>query len=326
MDKFLKKLGNLAKKFEKILIGILVIIFVAIILVAVSGYSIVKSLNQSSSISGRAVGSAPTVMDEMMYSEASVDYSKNVIMPPEPGGSASTPELPQDKKIIRNGSLSLLVKNSEEVVDEISTIVESADGFVENVSLSEYSEGIKSGYITVRVPADRFFEVFTSFKELAVKVQNENVGTTDVTAQYVDLEANLDNLKTEEKQYQKIMDSAKSIEDILKVSEKLSNVRNRIERLEGQINLLSRQVSMSTITVSLTAEKQVQVFGIVWRPLTIIKQAFRDMLSGFIDLINWLINLAFKLPVLILKLIILVLIIVGVWKLLVWGRRLIFRK
>jgi len=254
-----------------------------------------------------------------------IDYSKNIIRP-EPIPNPSTPELPQDKKIIRNGSLSVLVKDSEKVVNEITGVTESFKGFVENVSLYEYTEGVKSGYMTIRVPAESFFDVMNVIKGLAVKVENENVNTNDVTAEYVDLEANLKNLKAEEGQYQKIMDSAKSIEDILKVSERLSNVRNRIERLEGQLNLLSRQVSMSTISVSLTAEKQVKVFGIVWRPLTVIKQAFRDMLAGFVDLINWVINLVFKLPILILKLAIIVLIVVGVWKVLMWGRRRMFRK
>lgn len=257
-------------------------------------------------------------------------YSKGVAtpsvspMPPIYDTPASSATVPADKKIIRNGSLNLLVKGAETASSEISKIAEANDGFVENSNIYEVSEGVKSGSISIRVPSKNFNTVMEAIKAIAVKVTNENVSSNDVTAQYVDLEAQVKNYRAEEKQYQEIMARAVKIEDILNVASRLADVRGRIERTEGQLNYLSRQVDMSTINVSLTAEPEVKVFGIVWRPLTVLKQAFKSMLTELTGFIDWLIRFIFMIPVYILRIAVIAIVICVLWKIILIVKRKMF--
>src|SRR5680860_115302 len=220
-----------------------------------------------------------------------------------PESSASLDQITKsEKKIVKNGSLSVLVEKVNETVNSIKVLAESFAGSIDSVNIYNVTDDTKAGQVIVRVPNEKFDEAMVGLKKLAVKVNNERVDTTDVTAQYVDLESNLKNYQAVEKQYIDILKSAKNVEETLAVYQKLSEVRGRIESIQGQINYLSRQVSMSTISINMTSEEDVSVFGIIWHPLTVLKQAFRNFLVDMVDLANRLLLWAFKLPGILIRL------------------------
>lgn len=202
------------------------------------------------------------------------------------------------RKVIRNGSLELLIKKAEETAENIKVLAERLEGFVQYSQIYEVTTEIKSGTVTIRVPANKFNEAVSEIKKLAVKVESESVNASDVTEQFVDLEARLKNLRAEEEQYLQILKRAVTVEDTLKVTQYLSSVRSQIEQIQGQLQYLSRQVDMSSITVSLTEEADVEVFGIRWRPLFVIKQSFRNMLTNLTKYADAMIGFIFNIPVL----------------------------
>lgn len=228
------------------------------------------------------------------------------------------------RKVIKNASLSLLVKEVEETAQSIKNIADSLEGFIASSQVYEVSEGVKSGTITIRVPADRFDKALIEVKKLAVKVEREDISASDVTEQFVDLEAQLRNLRAEEEQYLKIMDKATTVEDTLSVAQRLYDVRRRIEHIQGQLQYLAHQVDMSTITVHLISEADIEVFGIRWRPLFVVKQAFRSMLEGLTRYVDAIIRFVFALPVILLWLITIGLVVIAGWKVLRWIRRKFF--
>jgi hypothetical protein len=273
-------------------------------------------------VSGNSIGmpySGGAMMEKQSYSSgrdaSAYDYAVAPTIVPSPN-SASTGNLPADKKVIKNGSLGMIVEKAEETAGKIQEIAKKYAGFVESSNIYDYSTGnsVKTGGITVRVPEDKFDLAMADIKKLATKVTSENVSSSDVTAQYVDLESSLKNMKAEEAQYREIMARAVKIQDVLDVSSRLADVRGRIERTQGQINYLSRQVAMSTIVVSLTSQAEVEVFGIVWRPLTVLKQAAQNLVSDLAGFVDYLIYLLFKLPILILRLALFVFILWIIWK------------
>jgi hypothetical protein len=226
----------------------------------------------------------------------------------------------EDRKVVRTGVLSLVVDKAEEAARQVQNIAKGAGGFVENLQIYELSEGRKSGSVTVRVPADLFREVMDNIKGLAVNVESETVNAQDVTEQYVDMEARLKNMRAEEGQYQEIMKRAEKVEDILNVAQRLSDVRGRIERLEARLKLLKEEVEMSTITVSLMAEGDIEIFGVHWRPLVVVKQSFRDMLESLTEYVDEMIRFVFKLPALLLWIVTLGIGIGIAWKIIKWAR------
>jgi len=306
-----------------LIVGIVVVLYKVIVPVTMS-----VSQNMGITNSYGILAEKAAFTDEYSGATRGGGVSSNYTMPPYPGDvPAATAEiLKADRKIIKNGSLDILVKRAEKTASDISQIAARHSGFLDQSNIYEVSEGAKAGSVTVRVPSDQFSKVMDEIKKLAVKVRNENTSSSDVTAQYVDLEARLKNLKAEEAQYLEIMKKAVKIEDILNVSQRLYIVRGQIESTQGQLNYLSRQVDMSVIYVNLTSEAEVEVFGIIWRPLTVLKQALKDSLTDLTRLTDWLIVSIFKLPALILKLAIFGFILVVLWKIFRFFGRGLFKS
>ena len=225
------------------------------------------------------------------------------------------------RKVIRNGSLSLLVKEAESVAKKIHSIATQYKGFVSQSRVYEVSDGVKSGNVTIRIPAADFYKALGEIKALAIKVENEQVDADDVTEQYIDLQAQLRNLQAEEQQYLEIMKSAKTVEETLQVSERLASVRGRIEQIQGQLQYLERQVDMSTISIYLTAEADVEVFGVRWRPLYELKRAFRDMIEGLTNYADSMFRFILSLPVIILWVVTIGVIVIIAFRILRWFAR-----
>jgi hypothetical protein len=215
------------------------------------------------------------------------------------------------RKIIRNGSLELLVNDVGQSIAKVGFVVTQAGGYVEKST--QTNSGGHSANMTVRVPAARLDQVMAEVKGLATTVDRESVEARDFTREYIDLDARLRNAQAEEAQYLLILKRATTIKDTLDVTEKLSDVRGRIEQMQGEMKLLTSQIDMSSLEISLRAESEAAVAGIHWRPLRQTKVAVREMLSGLTDWADSVIAFLINLPLIAVWLIsIVVLVIVAV--------------
>jgi hypothetical protein len=166
---------------------------------------------------------------------------------------------------------------------------------------SEVSGGTAaSGTVTIRVPAARFEEARAEIRRLGLRVESEKVEAQDVTRQYVDQDAGLRNLRSEEAQYLTILKQARTVKDTLEVSEKLGEVRGQIDAQQAEFDALSKQIETVAITVSLRAESEAQVWGLHWRPLYQVKLALRDGLEALAGYGAAMVAILFYLPAVIL--------------------------
>ncbi len=231
-----------------------------------------------------------------------------------------------DKKIIKDADLSIYVDDAEKAVERIKRLTLSLNGFVSNSQVYENSQGYKYGNITIRVPAENFEKTIHNVKELAREVERENISAKDVTEQYIDLEAQIRNLRAEEAQYLKIMEKSETVEDTLNVAGRLSDVRGRIEQIEGKFKYLSRQIEMSTIRINLEADADLEVFGLRWRPLIVAKRALRNMISSLTDYIDTLVTFIIFLPVIIIWAVSIITVLLIILKILVWVHKKFIKK
>ncbi len=208
--------------------------------------------------------------------------------------SSGKPDTLDARKIIRNGSLELLVNDVGQSIDKIGFIVTGVGGFVEKST--QTNSGGHSASVTVRVPAARLDQAVAQIKGLATSVDRESVEVRDVTREYIDLDARLRNAQAEEAQYLQILKHATTIKDTLDVTEKLSDVRGRIEQMQGEMKFLTAQIDMSTLEISLRAEADATVAGIRWRPLRQAKIAMSDMVAGLADWVDSVIAFFINLP------------------------------
>jgi uncharacterized protein DUF4349 len=241
----------------------------------------------------------------------------------EPAADKSLADSPMDRKMVRTGSVDLVVKRPAEAAEKIRALAEGMGGFLVSSELSGGQVG-GSGSLTVRVPASRFEEARAEIRKLGLRVESEKVEAQDVTRQYVDEDANLRNLRAEEIQYLAILKQAHTVKDTLEVSEKLSEVRGQIEQQKAEFDALSKQIETAAITVSLRAEAEAQVFGLHWRPLYQMKLELRDGLDAVAGYAGAMTAILFYLPAVLLWM---VTIVVGAavgWKVLRWAARVFF--
>jgi hypothetical protein len=171
------------------------------------------------------------------------------------GQPAASPAA-DDRKIVRTGSLTMEVADISKSLDDIAAVAAQYEGYVV-ASNQRGDNDSPTGYISIRVPADKFNDALQKLKSLATKVTYENTNSQDVTEQYVDLQAQLKNYEATEAQYLELLKKAESVQDILDVQKELSNVRGNIERTKGRIQYIDRTADMSLIETNLLKSKPI---------------------------------------------------------------------
>ena len=164
---------------------------------------------------------------------------------PAPGGALDTVQ----RQVISQASLSIEVEEVEAAVNQVRATAESLGGFVEQLSSTGGPEHQQS-FMTIRVPQPEFFTAREHIKALG-EVQSENVGSEDVTEQFIDLEARLRSEQRKEESLLSLLERADLVSEILSIERELSRVRSDLERFQGQLNFLERRVDLATIAVSL---------------------------------------------------------------------------
>ncbi len=190
--------------------------------------------------------------------------------------------------VVKNASLSLVVKDPAASLTAITNLANSVNGFV--VSSNSYQASVDAagnkimrGNIAIRVPVDQLEAVVAQLEALAVTgaAETKNVTGEDVTGHYTDLESQLTNLEAAEAQLQKIMDGATKTEDVLAVYNQLVSIRGQIEQVKGQMKYFRESAAMSYISVDLIPDalsQPLQVAG--WKPQGVAKTALESLVRA----------------------------------------------
>lgn len=168
-----------------------------------------------------------------------------------------------DRKILRDGELTLEVGAPGEVQRKITSIAESLGGFV--VTSESKQRQTMDGKqelevnLVVRVPATQFGAALDQIRSTGSRVIQEKITGQDVTEEFIDLEARIKTQKALELQFLEIMKQAHKVEDALEVQRQIADVRTEIEKLEGRKRFLENRASLSTITVNLQSPTAIAV-------------------------------------------------------------------
>jgi hypothetical protein len=211
----------------------------------------------------------------------------------------------QERIVIKNASLTIVVSDPSESMNNISKMAEAMGGFV--VSANMYQQTISGNFavprasITIRVPAAKLNQALETIRgESKQKPQNESINSQDVTNEYVDLQSRLKNLEAAEIELTKIMQDANKTEDVLSVYNQLVQIREQIEVIKGQIKYYDQSAALSAITTELIADAAVQPIEIAgWKPVGVAKDAIQALIRAMQGLVNALIWIViYILPVL----------------------------
>jgi len=134
--------------------------------------------------------------------------------------------------------------------------VTSETKLIENHDPSKRTIEVK---LIVRVPANQFDAALSSIEKLSSNVIQRGISGSDVTEEFIDLEARIRTQKALELQFLTIMKQSENITDALEVQRQIAAVRTEIEKLEGRRRFLENRASLSTITVDLKSPIMIAV-------------------------------------------------------------------
>ena len=219
--------------------------------------------------------------------------------------------------VIRQAQLSIAVGAGTfgSKLSEVRTIVETNGGYIAGTDAqagpgtdAQPSE-LTTGVINFMVPAANFDATVDAVAKVGT-LKGEHITGTDVSAQYVDLQARLDNAEAQHQIYLTLLSKATNTNDVIAIENQIGQITSQIEQLKGQIKYLNDNTAYSSITVTMTegAPAQVQATSDNWGFATALNNAAHN----FVATINYFVSgLGAVGPFL-------VLVLVGI---LVWRRR-----
>lgn len=161
--------------------------------------------------------------------------------------------LPQGRKIILTAYLEL---ESESYEDSYAKVVAAADKAGGYVSASNHmGGGMRRCELTLRIPVNAYADFMSGIGDAAQLLSKEET-SEDVTDAYIDIEARLKALKTQEASLLALMEKAETLEDILTLEERLSDVRYEIESYTVRKRAYDDQTQYSTVHLALQEVKK----------------------------------------------------------------------
>jgi hypothetical protein len=192
---------------------------------------------------------------------------------PLPAGQATDGSAVPGPMIVRTGTMDLQVIDVDRSIADATAVVTGAGGYVAGSQRSLDGDRPFAS-LTFRIPATTWDATLAKLRALGTKVLGEQTSADEVTAQVVDLDARLKNLRATETQLLGVMQEAVKIPDILAVQAELTNVQGQIEQLQAQRDTLADQAAQGTLTTSFAlAPAPVQAVTSTWDPATVVADA-----------------------------------------------------
>jgi len=155
------------------------------------------------------------------------------------------------RKLVRNASLDLEVKNYDTALDSITAIAAGNSGYVATKNSARLPNGKMSGTVVIKVLPGRLDDALLQIRSLG-ELKNQSLSTHDVTKEYFDTDARLRNARKMEERLLALLDTMKGkITELLAVEKELARVREQIEEMQGDLKVYDSLVQYATITISL---------------------------------------------------------------------------
>mgnify|MGYP005990160607 FL=1 len=190
-----------------------------------------------------------------------------------------------ERKLIKTGNVTFETKDLDGTRKIILDLVSQNNGYVANDNQYKSDDRI-STTISVRVPVKSFDLILAGIAKGVEKFDNKNVRISDVTEQFLDVEARLKTKKALEVKYLEVLKKARTVREILDVERELAKVRGEIEAKEGRLKYLQNQVSFSTLNITYykVIEANETAFG--GKVGEAFKQGFKNVKAFLVSMIT----------------------------------------
>jgi hypothetical protein len=255
----------------------------------------------------------PTMAAERAPEQPAIPQATQVAQAEGEGSLLLTSYSGQSPMIIKDGSIDLLVADTDRVIDQVVSLAQQQGGYV--ISSNSYVEGgFKFASFRLGVPSGMFEQTMAALRRLAIQVINESSSGQDVSSEYADLQTRLTNLEATAARVRSFLDEADTVEDALRVNATLSQLEKEIAQIKGMMKFYEGRSAFSTITVSLSPQRPTPTPTLTptltptptptpgWNPGGTFQNASKTsvrLYQGLMDLLIWIVALFWPLLVLV---------------------------
>jgi hypothetical protein len=204
----------------------------------------IASTRQNTVTAMASLAEAPAPAPPTLESQISDAGRLQTVSQPEPQKG--------DRKLIRNGEMTIEVKSVEAALTSLVEMVRSIGGQSTNQLERQNEYGARTASVTWLVPAERLDAAIAAVRALG-EPQLLSFKTEDVTTSYFDVTVRISTQKQLEQQLVALLRRASNrLSDLLEIEREVARVREEIDRLEGRIRLWDSQLAMSSVLITLT--------------------------------------------------------------------------
>lgn len=221
--------------------------------------------------------------------------------------------LHSERKVIYQADLSLEVQDFEDAILLIQEQLTKRQGYIVESNRYQSGEADIYGTMVVKVPNEDFNSFLDEVENVGISLLERRIAGTDVTEEYIDLEARLRSKQAVEERLFLFLENASATEDLLKISKDLASIQQEIEQIKGRMHYLDNNVNYATVTINLH-EKTINISTLhntenfnTWIKA---KSLFMSTINGLLSFFSSLIVLTIGLSPLLLALLLAIIFIV----------------
>jgi hypothetical protein len=163
--------------------------------------------------------------------------------------------------IARSAQLILVAADFIHARERLDAILKTHHGYVGQLTVNAPTGSGRTLDAALRIPSAELDATLSELKKLG-RIESESQNGEEVTQQYVDLEARLNNARNAEQRLSTVLrQQAGKMNDVLAVEKEITRVRGEIEQLEAERKSLSGRVEFATINVKISEEYKAQLQG-----------------------------------------------------------------
>ena len=179
----------------------------------------------------------------------------------DPAADSQAKKETMEEKLVYNCNLTIETVTYKKTMEEIEKQIKAYGGIIESQNEYDndsgwYLEGHTRTYgtmestIVVRVPS-KDYQAFLKSLDGTGKMTHKSMDVTNISRSYYSTKTTIEALKVQEKRLLKMMEEAKTIEDMITVEKRLTEVQTQLDQYQTQLSVMDTQVAYSTVTMTI---------------------------------------------------------------------------
>jgi Domain of unknown function (DUF4349) len=200
----------------------------------------------------------------------------------------------EPRMIAHTAQLTLTTTEFDKTRPALDDILKRHQGYFGELNINAPVGTGRTLEATLRVPTGQRDDAIAEIKKLG-HVESESQTGEEVTAEYVDREARLNNARNTEKRLTELLhDRTGKLSDVLAVQLEIGHVRESIERMQAEQKSLLQRVDFATVTVKIAEDYKDRLQ--VMPDTTLVRfrnsaiAGYRSMLEGIVTVISFLLS------------------------------------